>query len=51
MKYLCIKTIIGDKGEMIVNICKMVGKCENKNCGCKHSRRLEEQNEEMEIKF
>ena len=47
MKNSCIKIIETDKGEMTVNLCKMIGQCKNKDCKCEYSRRLKEQNEEI----
>jgi len=28
----CTKTVAGSKGEMAVDICKMIGKCDNDDC-------------------
>src|SRR3989338_3624306 len=44
MKNSCIKTIATGKGEMTVNICKMFGKCENKDCECKKGGRKSKMN-------
>ncbi len=49
MKNLCIKTIATDKGEMTVNMCKIIEKCEKKDCRCEYSERLKTQNEEKNI--
>lgn len=49
MRNLCIKTITTDKGKMTVNLCKMIEKCENKDCGCEESVRLKGQNEVIEL--
>lgn len=49
MKNSCIKAIAADKGEMAVNMCKMIGKCENKDCRCK-KHGVKKQNEEIELK-
>ncbi len=51
MKNSCIKTIATDKGEITVNLCKMIGKCENKDCRCKKARRTKKQNEEIELEI
>ncbi|MEK6983325.1 MAG: hypothetical protein AABX33_02030 [Nanoarchaeota archaeon] len=47
MKNLCIKTIETGKGKMMINLCKIIGKCENKDCRCVKARRLNKQNEEI----
>ncbi len=45
----CITTIKSNKGEMTVNICKIIEKCENEDCRCKYSRRAEKENEEIAL--
>ncbi len=50
MKNPCIKAITAGKGEMTVNLCRMIGKCENKDCRCEYPRRLKGQNEEEKSK-
>ena len=50
MKNKCTKTIATDKGEITVNLCRMIGKCENKDCRCEKAKKFDKKNEKIELK-